>query len=227
MTSFLDIPRIQALCLDIDGTLADSDDQLVARVTRLLMPLRGILPDQDPGSLARRFVMAAETPVNSAVVLADRLGLDNLLIPVMERLHGPSNDKPHAPLIEGIKGALDTLCQHYPLAVVTARAQYSTDTFLDHHGLRPFFRCVATARTCSRSKPHPAPLLWAAEQLGVPVEACLMVGDTPIDIHTGVAAGAQTVGVLCGFGYEDELNDAGADLILESTAELPGILDQA
>lgn len=227
MTPPLDIPRIQALCLDIDGTLADSDDQLVARMTRLLNPLRGLFPNRDPSSFARRFVMAAETPVNAAVVLADRLGLDNLLIPVMERLHGPSDDKPHAPLIEGVKQALDVLRRHFPLAVVTARAQYSTDTLLDHHGLRPYFRCVATARTCSRSKPHPAPLLWAAEQMGVPVEACLMVGDTPIDIHTGVAAGAQTVGVLCGFGYEDELIDAGADLILESPAELPAILGQA
>jgi phosphoglycolate phosphatase-like HAD superfamily hydrolase len=61
--------------------------------------------------------------------------------------------------------------------------------------------------------------------MGVPVEACLMVGDTPIDIHTGVAAGAQTIGVLCGFGNRYELEKAGANLILESTAELPAILD--
>lgn len=226
MTPSLDIPRIQALCLDIDGTLADSDDQLVARVTRLLNPLRGMFPNRDPASFARRFVMAAETPVNAAVVLADRLGLDNLLIPVMERLHGPSEDKPQAPLIGGVQQALDTLHQHYPLAVITARAQYSTDTFLDHHRLRPYFQCVATARTCGRSKPHPAPLLWAAEQMGIPAEACLMVGDTPIDIHAGVAAGAQTIGVLCGFGYRGELLDAGADLILDSTAELPTVLNR-
>jgi phosphoglycolate phosphatase-like HAD superfamily hydrolase len=227
MKSSLDLSRIHALCLDIDGTLADSDDRLVARVTRLLAPFRFMLPNRDPGVFARRFVMAAETPFNAAVVIADRLGLDNIVLPLMEKLHRPSDGKPQAPLIEGVRQALDTLHQRYPLAVVTARAQYSTDSFLDHHTLRSHFHCVATARTCSRSKPHPAPLQWAADQLGVPVEACLMIGDTPIDIHTGVAAGAQTVGVLCGFGNRDELEKAGANLILESTADLPAILDHS
>ena len=56
-------------------------------------------------------------------------------------------------------------------------------------------------------KPHPEPLLFAAKAMGVDPAACLMIGDTTIDIRTGVAAGAQTVGVLCGFGTEDELRE--------------------
>jgi N-acetyl-D-muramate 6-phosphate phosphatase len=51
-----------------------------------------------------------------------------------------------------------------------------------------------------------------------------MVGDTPIDIRAGRAAGAQTIGVLCGFGEREELLRAGADLILDSTADLPTVL---
>jgi len=45
-----------------------------------------------------------------------------------------------------------------------------------------------------------------------------------VDIHAGKAAGAQTVGVLCGFGEEKELKRAGADLILPSPAELVDVL---
>ena len=48
--------------------------------------------------------------------------------------------------------------------------------------------------------------------------ACLMVGDTTVDIRMGRAAGAQTVGVLCGFGDERELSRAGADDILPETS---------
>jgi phosphoglycolate phosphatase-like HAD superfamily hydrolase len=227
MKASLDITRVRALCLDIDGTMADSDDHLVDQVTRLLTPFRFLFRDQDPSKFARRIVMAAETPFNAAVVLADRIGLDNVLIPLMEKLHGPTDGKPEAQLIDGVRPALDALRQRFPLSVVTARAQYSTDSFLDYHALRSHFKCVATARTCHRAKPHPAPLLWAAEQMKIPAEACLMVGDTPIDIQTGVAAGAQTIGVLCGFGNRDELMNAGANLILESTADLPAILDGA
>ena len=47
-----------------------------------------------------------------------------------------------------------------------------------------------------------------------------MIGDTTVDIRAGRAAGAQTVGVLCGFGHEKELRRAGADLILAQTAQL-------
>ena len=73
-------------------------------------------------------------------------------------------------------------------------------------------------------KPHPEPLLYAAEAMGVPPERCLMIGDTTIDIRTGHAAGAQTIGVLCGFGTEGELRRTGAKMILRTTSDLMGVL---
>ena len=51
-----------------------------------------------------------------------------------------------------------------------------------------------------------------------------MVGDTTVDIRAGRLAGAQTVGVLCGFGQEVELVRLGADLILPNTADLGRVL---
>jgi phosphoglycolate phosphatase-like HAD superfamily hydrolase len=51
-----------------------------------------------------------------------------------------------------------------------------------------------------------------------------MIGDTVFDIRAGKAAGAQTVGVLCGFGEQAELRQAGADLILEKPSDLVDIL---
>jgi N-acetyl-D-muramate 6-phosphate phosphatase len=51
-----------------------------------------------------------------------------------------------------------------------------------------------------------------------------MIGDTTIDIRTGVSAGAQTVGVLCGFGTENELRRTGANLILRTTSDLLAVL---
>ena len=60
--------------------------------------------------------------------------------------------------------------------------------------------------------------------MGVAPENCLMIGDTTVDIRAGVASGAQTVGVLCGFGERDELERRGTNLILENTAELADVL---
>jgi phosphoglycolate phosphatase-like HAD superfamily hydrolase len=89
--------------------------------------------------------------------------------------------------------------------------------------LSNYFRCIATAQTCKHTKPFPDPLLWAAQELKVPPENCLMVGDTTVDIRAGKTAGTQTLGVLCGFGEKMELEKIGADLILGSTSDLMNI----
>jgi phosphoglycolate phosphatase len=56
--------------------------------------------------------------------------------------------------------------------------------------------------------------------LDVPVERCLLVGDTTSDIYAAQSAGARSAGVLCGLGTEAELERAGADLILDTTSDL-------
>jgi phosphoglycolate phosphatase len=226
MTPGLDRTRIRAVLFDIDGTLADTDDALIARIVHLLQPVSRLFAGGDPVPGVRRLVMATEMPANAAYALADRVGLDELgapLIDLLHRLRGESRPR-RFQLIPGVRQALDPLRDQYALGVVSARDRNSVRAFLDQFELGPLFRCVASARTCRRTKPHPAPVLWAAEQLGLPPECCLMVGDTTVDIRAGRAAGTQTVGVLCGFGDRAELERAGADLILGSTAELAGVL---
>jgi phosphoglycolate phosphatase-like HAD superfamily hydrolase len=61
--------------------------------------------------------------------------------------------------------------------------------------------------------------------MGVRPQECLMIGDTTVDIRAGKAAGAQAVGVLCGFGEEAELRQLGADQILRSTSDLPELFN--
>lgn len=51
-----------------------------------------------------------------------------------------------------------------------------------------------------------------------------MVGDTTVDIRSAKSAGAQSVGVLSGFGGEKELERAGANLILKDITELMDFL---
>ena len=51
-----------------------------------------------------------------------------------------------------------------------------------------------------------------------------MIGDTTVDILAGKRAGAQTVGVLCGFGTQRELVKAGADVVLNNLEELHALL---
>ncbi|HOU44747.1 MAG TPA: HAD family hydrolase [Anaerolineaceae bacterium] len=222
----LDLSRIRAICFDVDGTLSDTDDMWVARLVRPLQLVRWMLPNRDVHSAARRLVMEMETPGNFAYHLLDRLHLDDEAAHLINTLaHRKSRRKAHPfLLIPGMAEMLDALGRHYPLSVVSARDAETTHSFLEQFHLLPHFQAVATAQTCTFTKPYPHPIQWAAEKMGVPPENCLMVGDTTVDIRAGRAAGAQTVGVLCGFGYREELERAGADAILNSTGELANLL---
>jgi phosphoglycolate phosphatase-like HAD superfamily hydrolase len=225
----LDVSRIRALCFDVDGTLSDTDDQFVQKLVRWLTPFRFLFPNKDPRPFARKFVMATETPGNFLYGIPDRLGIDDEIAALGDFIYrlGLGKDPKPFLLVPGVKEALTRLQSHYQMSVVSARGGRSTQVFLDQFELMPFFVSVATAQTCKHTKPYPDPILWAAKQMGIDPQECLMIGDTTVDILAARAAGAQSVGVLCGFGHEDELLNAGADLILQSTALLPGILLEA
>lgn len=222
----LDLTRIHALLFDMDGTLADTDDAYIAAAGKMIRPFHFIFPDRDPTRFLRWGLMKTETPLNWLLTLPDQLGLDTQMMALTDRLHrlrGQGTPRQFL-IIEGTRLMLETLAVRYPLALVTSRDQRGVEAFLDQFELRPYFKTVVSALTASRIKPHPAPVRKAAELLGVPTEQCLMTGDTTVDIDAGRKAGAQTAGVLCGFGERDELERAGATLILEKTADLTKVL---
>jgi HAD superfamily hydrolase (TIGR01509 family) len=170
--------------------------------------------------------MWSEAPGNFLIGIPDTFGMDDEITAVMEWLNRrrPRPMK-HFQLVPGVKEMLQSLSRRYPLAVVSARDSASTQTFLDQFGLSSCFQVIVTAQTAEHTKPYPDPIYYSAKALQVPPETCLMVGDTIVDIRAGRAAGAQTVGVLCGFGEQEELRKYGADMLLSNTAELAQVLE--
>ncbi len=229
----LDITRIRGLCFDVDGTLSDTDDRWVARFSRSLRIFSPFLFGRSPDRVARRIVMSIEAPGNAILGIPDRWGVDSHLMALMERINRLGIRRRQALpqvysgamwLIPGVREALAALHPYYPMCVVSARDERSTLGFLEQNDLLPYFCRVITALTCEHTKPYPDPILYAAAQMGVLPGECLMIGDTTVDMHAARAAGAQKVGVLCGFGEEAELLQTGADLILPTTALLPEVL---
>jgi phosphoglycolate phosphatase-like HAD superfamily hydrolase len=114
----------------------------------------------------------------------------------------------------------------YPMSVVSARDEKSTMRFLTQFDLCKYFEVIVTGLSAPHTKPYPDPIWLAAQKMGVAPQECVMIGDTTVDMRAGKAAGAQTIGVLCGFGEEPELRQLGADLILKSTGDLTTIFDE-
>ena len=71
-----------------------------------------------------------------------------------------------------------------------------------------------------KPKPDPACALWLAKELGVSCGDCLYVGDTDTDMRTGNRAGMRTVGVTWGFRERKELEENGAEKIIQKPEEL-------
>jgi len=217
----LDIPRIKALCFDVDGTLSDTDDLYVRKVAcffpRFLF--------RDPDHAALRFVMWVEAPGNALLGLTDTIGMDDEIVALIDWIsrHRKLSSKKFL-LIPGVDTMLAQLNGKYPMAVVSARDEKGTLRFLEQFDLKKYFDVVVTGQSAEHTKPYPDPILFAAQRMGVKPEDCLMIGDTTVDIRAGKSAGAQTVGVLCGFGEPAELIREGAHLILKNTSELADAL---
>lgn len=214
--STLAIPfdQIQGWFFDLDGTLMDTDDQAVESLARHLKFLGQARANQ----LARRLVMAGETPMNYAMTAVDKVGLDAVLFGFQRMVSG--HTPPTFRLIAGVKPLLAHLAERARLAIVSTRSEAEAKEFLHQHELTDFFTLIVTHTMTQHLKPHPEPVLYAAHHLGLAPGVCAMVGDTTVDILSGRRAGAWTIGVLCGFGEEAELRQAGAHLILPSTADL-------
>jgi HAD superfamily hydrolase (TIGR01509 family) len=221
----LHVSRVRTICFDVDGTLSDTDDVMVAQLAELLFPFHFLFPGKDIIRLARGIVMETEAPANYLIGIPDLIGLDKEIFALKDWVvrQTKMKTKPFQ-IIPGTKEMLEELSKHYPLAIVSARDTSSTMDFLNQFELVPYFKCIATDQTCQHTKPFPDPILWAAKEMGVTADACLMVGDTTVDIRAGKAAGTQTIGVLCGFGEEKELRQLGADMILTTTSELIQVL---
>jgi HAD superfamily hydrolase (TIGR01509 family) len=213
-------------------------------------PLRGVLLDLD-GTIANSIeffyglaceVMQAarcQTPERSAVLDAIANGIvphERLLPPdlpdreaFLARLYReqyPTWLQRYGTEVEPLAGAIDAVRalggRGLRLALVTSSS--GPLPFLDRWGIRGSFAAIVGRHDVRRIKPDPEALLLALDRMGLASSEVLNVGDTPLDVRAGLAAGVTTIGVLTGAGTEEQLHGAGAALVLRSLDELPDFL---
>jgi phosphoglycolate phosphatase len=91
--------------------------------------------------------------------------------------------------------------------IVTNKPGWLTDPLLVEVGLHTRARAVVSGDTLPQRKPHPLPLLHAAEAMGLRPEECVYVGDAERDMQAAQSAGMYAL--VAGFGYlgEDDRAD--------------------
>jgi len=108
--------------------------------------------------------------------------------------------------------------------IVTAKPTAVAEPLLEHLGLRGLFDAVHGAPMGPDVEEKQVTLARALMTFTVDARSAVMIGDRSHDVGAGRACGTRTVGVLWGAGDRDELEQAGADLVVADPSELEPVL---
>ena len=189
--------KFMAVLFDLDGTLIDSAPDMVASLNQILkeeglapLTLETLRPYVSKGGLAMTKV-AFDKYKNEEDIEPLRLRfLDYYL----------HNIADHSKLFDGFESLLKTLeKQSIAWGVVTNKPGWLTDPLMSALKLDQRSAVTISGDTTAEKKPHPLPLLTAAEAIKISCEHCLYIGDDPRDIEAGNAANMTTV--IAKYGY--------------------------
>jgi 2-phosphoglycolate phosphatase len=192
---------MRAMLFDFDGTLADTAPDLAGAVNRMreerglaALPLAELRPHASSGArglLRAGFGMQPQDdgyePMRDAFLAyySEALCVQTRLFPGV------------AELLAGLEA------RGLPWGIVTNKATRFTHPIVEHLGLSQRAACVVCGDTTPHPKPHPAPLLHAAQHMRLEPQTCAYVGDDLRDIQAARAAGMLSYAVDYGYSGID------------------------
>lgn len=193
-------PRITAVLFDLDGTFADTLPDLAAALDAATGGADGV----DLRRMRHLISFGGRRMVAEALGAdPDDPEVDRVRIAFLEhyRAHLADRSRP----FPGITAVIETLAARgVPWGIVTNKHAWLTEPLIAALALAP--GCVVSGDTAPRAKPHPDPLLLAAQRLGVDARSCVYLGDARNDVVAARAAGMAAL--VAGWGYLPDGEDA-------------------
>lgn len=214
--------KAAAVFFDLDGTLLDTAPDMVAALDRLRAELE--LEPVDYAH-ARRYVSRGALGMLqvgfSHLDEDEREAMRERYLVHYERCLTDSTTP-----FNGMADLLDALDDAGTRwGVVTNKPGYLAEPLLAALDLARRCASIVSGDTLPQRKPHPAPLLHAAQQAGVSAKSSVYIGDDRRDIQAGRAAGMTTI--AAGYGYitpDEDPADWGADHLVPGISELSDLL---
>ena len=208
----------RAVLFDLDGTLLDSAPDFVATTSAMLaarsraaVSLEQLRPVVSKGARAMLAVAFPELPETER---------DGLVPEFLRRYEGLIGQ--HAVLFDGVAGMLDALeADGARWGIVTNKPEYLARLILPQQQWQDRCAVLIGGDSLPQRKPHPLPLLHAAQRMDVSAPHCVYVGDDERDIIAARAAGMRSVAALWGYRLaEDDPADWQADIYAEEAVFL-------
>jgi phosphoglycolate phosphatase len=206
-----------SVLLDLDGTLVDSQPGILASCLAALRAL-GHQPDE---TLDIRCFIGPPLEDIMRVLLQpygdDRVGE---AVAAYRQHYGESGFLGSEPY-PGIGGALEEMREAgLRIYLATSKRETFASRILHHLGFATYFEGIHGSVPGGGLDHKPELLAYILSQHNLVPSRSLMVGDRRHDISGAHAVGMRGLGVLWGYGTRDELESAGADRLVESTADL-------
>lgn len=206
MNNMQKIPGVSAVLFDLDGTLLDTARDLGNALNHVLESFdrptfeyhqyRNIASDGSKGLLELGF----------GEELAD-IEYEPARLKLLEFYE--NNICAQTQPFDGVISCLEQLNEYaIPWGIVTNKPGWLTDKLLDYFPIMAQCGSIISGDTLSERKPHPLPLLTAAQQLAVEPSSTLYVGDAIRDIEAANAA--NMISVIAKYGYISEKEDLSA-----------------
>ena len=212
--------KYDVVLFDLDGTLTDSGPGVTGCVRQALEQMGRPVPPQET---LRRFI---GPPLFSS--FTKLCGMDREEAEQAIRLFRESYDAHGVydnSVFDGIPETLTALRRAgAKLAVATSKPESMAKVVLGHFGLAQYFDILSAADESDRGNGKEMLILPALEQAGCAPERAVMVGDTKFDAAGARNAGTHFLGVLYGFGTEEEMRREGAEQFARTPEDITRLL---
>ena len=206
--------RFPVVLFDLDGTVVDSGAIILASMRHAAREVLGIEPPDEE-------LMAA---VGGPGLEAQMRELAPDRVEELITVYREHNEPLHDELVccEGIDDVLVQLKDEgRRLGIVTAKRRVTVELAFASVPLGHLFEVIVGGDETQRHKPHPEPLLLAAERMDVDPDECAYVGDSPFDVRSAKAAGMHAVAVTWGGIHgREKLEGEKPDAIVATAEEL-------
>lgn len=223
----LSIPvKPELVLVDLDGTLVDSAPDLTVCVDAVLARL-----DRPPcgetgvrrwvGNGVDRLLHRALTGDMDSTADADLFSRARKEFLRLYECHNGRHSRIYPGVVEGLDFLTGLGCR---MGCVTNKPACFTEPLLHRFGLDRYFTLILSGDSLPARKPDPLPLRHAARYFDVAPGDSLLIGDSINDIRAARAAGFRIVCVSYGYNHGEDICHAGADAVVDSLAELAGLL---
>ncbi len=217
---------LRLVLFDVDGTLVDSQAEIVAAMHAAFDALGRPAPDRE--TILSIVGLSLPIAIKKLAPNARDHQLDAMLAAYKASFKASRESqqgKTHGLLYPNVMDVMKQLHAQPEtlLGLATGKSRRGLNALVEAHDMGP----MLVTQQCADdhpSKPHPSMIEAAFAEAGVSKRHTVMIGDTSYDMEMAQAAGVLAIGVSWGYHTAEQLKDA--HMVIDDIRLLPGLLEQ-